>query len=222
MYNRNITFGSGVIVSPRSSSDYKITAMNRSLLYLSAFLIIWVIGTPPSAIAQNASNVGIELQAYPAGFILGVRGGIDLGSRQELNLRLGWNIARRGDFGEHDNERGGGAGFGLGYRYYLKDKLSGLFLGARTDLWLMDIDWTDRRPICPIVPPCTETDVKGSTDITVFQPTLEAGYNLLNSRSGWLLAPTVSFGYEINVRTEGEEVGEGAILLGGVNLGYRF
>ncbi len=185
--------------------------MKKSLSYFFAFLIMWVIGTPPSATAQNAPNIGIELQAYPAGVILGVRGGVGLGSRQELNLRLGWNIARRGDFGKHDNERGGGPGFGVGYRYYLKDGLEGLFLGARTDFWLMDIDWRDDSP-----------SRSGSTDITVFQPTLEAGYNLLNSRSNWLLMPTVSFGYEINVHTEGEEVGEGAILLGGVNLGYRF
>lgn len=161
--------------------------------------------------AQSNNNLGIEIQVYPAGIILGLRGGFDVGNHNELNQRLGYNITRRGDFGKHDNEEGGGPGFGVGYRHWLGNKLGGLFFGARTDFWFMDIDWRDDNPLR-----------EGSTDIIVLQPSAEAGYNLLKNNADWLLAPTVSFGYELNIKTEGEKVGEGAILLGGLNLGYKF
>ena len=48
--------------------------------------------------------------------------------------------------GEHDDENGGGPGISLGTRYYFREKYQGLFLGARLDLWLMEIDWQDEIP----------------------------------------------------------------------------
>lgn len=179
---------------------------------LASWIITIIFATffPVGAQAQATEHIGLELQVYPAGVILGIRGGLIFDRHQELNLRLGYNIARRGDFGEHDNEEGGGPGFSVGYRYHFKDNLEDLFIGARTDIWFLDIDWRDDQPLRT-----------GSTDITIIQPTLETGYDLLK-RSDWTLAPTVSFGYEFNIKTEGEEVGEGAILLGGVNATYSF
>jgi len=40
--------------------------------------------------------------------------------------------------------------------------------------------------------------------------------------SDWILDLTASLGAEINVDTDGEPVGEGAILLLGVGTEYRF
>lgn len=177
---------------------------------------------PECGNAQNSKTLGIVIQAYPAGVILGVRGGIDLGNQNEINLHLGYNITRRGDFGKKDHEEGGGPGLGLSYRHYLPGNIDRLFLGARADLWFMDIDWREKREECGTVPSCMEQEINGSTKITVLQPTLQAGYNVLKNNPDWILAPSVSFGYEINIRTEGEEVGEGAILLGGLNFGYNF
>lgn len=188
------------------------------VISLCLAIFFWM---PNFGFAQISNNIGLEVQVYPAGVIPGLRGGLNLDRQNELNLRLGYNITRRGDFGKHDNEEGGGPGFGFGYRYYLLNKRHGLFLGARTDLWFMDIDW--RGTSAPIAPPGAQpVTTEGSTDIVVLQPTLEAGYNILKNNADWLLAPTVSFGYEFNARTEGEEVGEGAILLGGLNLEYNF
>jgi hypothetical protein len=38
----------------------------------------------------------------------------------------------------------------------------------------------------------------------------------------WIFTPGIAFGVEINVKTEGEPVGEGAIILVGLMLGKRF
>lgn len=175
----------------------------------AVLVLVGIMVVPTSA--QKARTIGLEAQGYPAGMITTLRGGLELSSRQELSVRLGYNITRRGDFGEHDNEEGGGPGFSVGYRYYTGDELDGLFFGVRANLWFMEIDWRDENPART-----------GTTDITVLQPTAEAGYNLLGGRSSWLLAPVVAVGWEFNVHTQGEAVGEGAILLGGLNVAYLF
>ena len=176
------------------------------------FLVVLITSFPiAEGIAQSTGYVGTEVQVYPAGLIIGARGGVDLGARQEINFRAGYNITDRRDFGKHDNEEGGGRGFGLGYRYYLSNKLNGFFAGVRTDLFFLEIDWRDNNPL-----------QNGTTDIVVLQPTAEVGYDILKKNAVWSLQPTISLGVEINIQTEGEPVGEGAILLGGLNLTYGF
>jgi len=180
------------------------------------------MGIWANAHGQRAKTIGLESQAYPAGVITTLRGGLEITNQQELSVRVGYNYTYRGDFGVHDNEEGGGPGFSLGYRYYVENELDGFFIGARANLWFLEIDWRDTRIMCGTIPPCFDEVVRGTTDITVFQPTAEIGYNLLSGRSSWMLAPVLGFGWEFNVRTDGEEVGEGSILLGGLNVAYLF
>ncbi len=167
-----------------------------------------------STIAQT--SIGVEGQVYPAGIIPGIR--FDLGLTENLNLtsRIGYNFADRRDWGKHDNEEGGGPGFSLGLERtgFLTENLS---INARTDLWFMDIDWRDTEYICPIVPPCENINFTGSSEVTVFQPTIGLAY-IFPITDRFFIKPSLSFGYEINVKTEGDPVGEGAILL----LGFQF
>ena len=47
-----------------------------------------------------------------------------------LHFRLGYNWIRHGDQGVHEDERGDGFGFSLGYKYYLKKRFRDLFFGS--------------------------------------------------------------------------------------------
>ena len=163
---------------------------------------------------QSLNSLGLEVQGYPAGVIFGVRYDHALSTHFTGNLRVGYNLARRSDLGEHDDERGGGPGASLGARYYFKEQYQGFFLGLRSDLWFMEIDWITER--------IGDEDLTGSTDITVLQPLVEGGYTFLLGEGGWTITPKISLGYEINVKTRGEEVGEGAISLLGVTVNRRF
>lgn len=161
--------------------------------------------------AQNI-GIGIEAQKYPAGHILGGRIDIGVGNFNTFNIRVGYNFARHEDFGVHQDETGGGWGGTLGYRHYTSPDKSNWFIGVRTDLWFNTIDWIDfiGQP----------DEVRGTTDIVVLQPVVEGGYGfLLNDRI--LIAPSVAFGWEWNIKIEGSDVGEGAILLGGIQVSYR-
>ncbi len=182
---------------------------------MKKLVLLALVFISPSAFSQT--SFGIELQAYPAGIIPGIR--FDLGVSENLNLnaRIGYNFTNRRDWGKHDNEEGGGPGFGLGVEHtgFLIENLS---IIARTDLWFMDIDWRKTENICPIVAPCFDMDFTGTSEITVLQPTIGLAY-LIPMTARVFIKPSLSFGYEINVKTTGDEVGEGAILLLGFQLG---
>ena len=167
------------------------------------------------AFAQEADYwaAGAEYQWYPTGHQLGVRGEYGFAPHHAIDFRAGINIINERDEGEQDLEEGSGFGFTPGYRYYLKSDNSGFFGSVRSDIWLNSIDWTDLDNGVVVA--------TGTTDITVVQPTLIAGY-ASQLGENWKFTPTAGFGYEINVRTDGRDVGEGPITLFGLNITRRF
>lgn len=181
-------------------------------------LILFLLLIPFTLVAQ--SSISLETQAYPAGIIPGIGISFLLSGASYLTSRVGYNITNRRDFGKNDNEEGGGPGFSLGYARgdFLTENLN---LNLRTDLWFMDIDWEQKGLIICDPVACPNAVSTGTTEIIVLQPTIGLDYNFPLSEK-LFLKPGLSFGFEINVKTEGREVGEGAILLGGLSLGYEF
>ncbi len=157
--------------------------------------------------------IGFEFQAYPTGLIPGVRLALGLGDQDELHLRLGYNFIRHRDLGVHEDERGNGFGFTLGYRHYFSPELKGWFLGLRDDTWFNTIDWRDNIG--------QTNEISGRTNIVVVQPTAEGGYLFETKDGNWTIAPALGFGFEINVVSNGADVGQGAILLVGFTLSRR-
>ena len=175
--------------------------------------LVSVVTLPPRAGAQEMNKphaVGVTVQAYPAGVILAARASLPIRARSTLTAHAAYNLTDRRDFGEHDNEEGRGPGFGLAFRRYLGALYEGVHLGARADLWFLEIDWEDDAP-----------RRSGTTDIVVLQPTAQAGYTRTVANGRLVLEATVARGFEINIDTQGEAVGEGAILLGGLAMAYR-
>ena len=157
-------------------------------------------------------KIGVELQGYPTGVIPGLRGDLFFSDFSKAHLRIGYNIVRHGDSGEHTDERGGGPGLTIGYDL-LPSVSHRWIVGARADLWFNEIDWYD-------LDDQGSTTGRGTTNVTVFQPTLLIGYRLPFSETIELW-PTLAFGYEVNINTNGAKVGHGPILLGGVVLNFE-
>lgn len=180
----------------------------KRLLPLLALASCASLSEPPTGARGSSGGLGYggELQVYPAGVIATARLEQNLGPDEAVSYRVGWNETDREDDGEHDDEEGGGPGVGVGYTRWLEEDRRGWFWGADVDLWQLDIDWRDDSP-----------PEEGSTDVLVLQPTARGGYSMA-AGAGWRVDWTVSLGAEINVDTDGEDVGEGAILLLGVRL----
>ena len=166
-----------------------------------------------SIVLANAQiSTGVEIQWYPAGYQFMVTGEYGIGEAHAIQARLGYNLTRRKDFSPYnDLENGGGFGGTLGYRYYFGEEKNGLYLGARTDIWALTIDWEDADQLPNV----------GTTNITVLQPTGEIGYIYAFEESPLAIGINVAGGYEVNVVTKGEAVGEGAIGLLGIIMRYR-
>ncbi|TNE58008.1 MAG: DUF3575 domain-containing protein, partial [Bacteroidetes bacterium] len=154
-------------------------------------------------------------QAYPTGLIPGAHAEYLFQQHHCLQTRAGYNLVRHRDLGVQDDERGDGWGGTLGYRYYFREGWSGWFLGARNDIWRNRIDWLDKDDNGTTID-------NGTSKIIVVQPTAEAGYRFLLGDSGWFISPSAAYGIEINVQTNGKDVGEGTIMLIGISAGKRF
>ena len=185
-------------------SKFEILSM-RSLLPILSLLIILFLPSR-NLKAQNSTDLSFEFQAYPTGLIPGIRFETGLSDQSSILFRLGYNWIRHRDLGVHEDERGDGFGFTIGYKKYFSPERSGWGLALKNDVWWNSIDWTD-------------PGISGQTDITVLQPTLELSYVM---GKNVLFVPSIAFGYEWNVKTEGEPTGEGAILLIGFQFGKRF
>lgn len=158
-------------------------------------------------------DMGISLQAYPAGIIptLNLERYID--ERTSIVYRLGANIVDRQDFSdENDEEIGEGFGGSVGYRKHYPLKKGKVVAGLNVDVWNLWIDWeNDANSL---------NRTAGTTYTFVVQPWLEGGYffNLKNSASQ--LGATLGFGREINVITNGKDVEQGWIA--SLSLQYVF
>ncbi len=167
----------------------------------------------PTIACQSASfsGAGLDVQGYPAGVITTARADWEVSPRRTVSVHAGYNATDRQDFGEHDDETGGGPGLGVSGRHYFGEEHAGWFAGGRLDLWLLDIDWEDDSP-----------SRAGSSDAVVLQPTVQGGYRWDFGDGDWSLDLYGAAGAEINLDTDGEDVGEGAIGLLGVALTYGF
>lgn len=166
------------------------------------FLFLLVSTREQKLLGQFSDRIGIEIQAYPTGVIPGIRYEHVLSTSSYFTARIGYQIIRHRDLGKHDDERGSGYGFSLGYKTSITSKLD---FGIRSDLWWNDIDWTDRR---------NGQEVTGNTSITVLQPTARIEYVI--DLGSFYLVPSIGFGMEWNIKTSGEPTGEGLIGLVGL------
>ena len=166
--------------------------------------------TSPLAHDEPSVWLGAEVRGYPAGVIPAFYGETPLSDHAVLTFDLAANVTDREDNGEHDDEDGDGFGGGVGYRYYYGERFDCWFFGVRIDLWSLSIDWEDDSP-----------SASGNTDVLVLQPTVEGGYGWWVGER-WRLNVFAAAGAEINVDTDGEDVGEGAIGILGVSCVYGF
>lgn len=172
---------------------------------LSSLPLLLLLLAAPRLQAQRPP-LGLELRAYPAGLIPAARGDWSVGSGLTLTASAGYNFTDRRSWGEHDQENGDGPGAGLGISRSFRPDQRGWLLGVRAEFWTLGIDWRDPG------------GRRGSTRVWVVQPTARVGHIWGWTGSRLRLEAAASLGAEINVRTRGEAVGQGAILLLGVSL----
>lgn len=151
---------------------------------------------------HSFKTVGLSLQIYPAGLISCVTFENYVSQKGSLLFRLGINYADRKDYSPYnDNEKGKGFGGSMGYRKHVPLKLGKIVFGLHCDIWNMWINWKN-----DIGEP---NYTKGQTYTLVLQPWIEGGYFIRLKSIPLQFGITTGFGREINVVTNGKDVGQG-------------
>ena len=125
-----------------------------------------------------------------------------------LYTRIGINVFDHRDLGVQAEETGSGYGLSLGYKRYFNDHQDAWRLGIKNDIWFNSVDWEN------------DASSMGTTDIVVVQPTVEVSY--VFNKGAFMIVPSLAFGLEWNVKTDGEPTGEGPIGLLGVMICKNF
>jgi len=179
----------------------------KKITFPIIFLFLFYVSNSQVEVGFTTTDIGAEYQWYPSGNITGLHLAFNSKLHSSFLVRVGYNKANRKDNGEKDNEKGGGWGGSLGYRYYFKPYPYKLFLGLRSDIWRLKIDWEQGAQT-------------GSTKTWTLQPAFEIGYTFVINDQAFI-TPVISNGVEINIKTEGDKVGQGFITLFGISTGFR-
>ena len=150
--------------------------------------------------------VTAEAQAYPAGVIVRLGAGTSY-SGWSFTVLGGYNATDRRDWGEHEDEEGGGPGLGVRVARGPQHGGTGPYGEARLDLWFMDVDWIDNGGTR-----------QGTSELRVVQPTAGIGYQWRFGVGRLRLG--AALGWELNTALLGEPVGEGPILLVGFQIDF--
>lgn len=180
-------------------------AKNRGNVLLAIFFL-------PLVLFGQKNAFGLEFQAYPTGLIPSLRYEHALSNHDFVLVRIGYNWFRHRDLGIHDNEKGDGIGFSIGYKKRLALNASAWSFSFKNDFWWNKVAWYDVSS--------SNQKITGETDLVVLQPSIEAAYQL-EITDTFTIAPSIAFGFEWNVKTKGEPTGEGAILLIGIQAMSR-
>lgn len=178
------------------------------LLIITCFLLS--IAPRSQDFGYRTIDVGAEFQVDPDGAAYQLHFAFNAKTHHSFVLRGGYHKAGLVRTALHDGEEGSGWGGSLGYRYYVGVMPRRFFVGARADIRVMTIHWSI---------PVTESDTK----LTIFQPSLEAGYTFLINDM-FFITPYVAGGPQVKLKTEGDKVnyGEGFNTLFGISAGWRF
>ena len=182
-------------------------------LFTTCFLASQIAAQDESLPTGSTSYLGASFQVYPAGFIPTANYENFLSEKASLVFRLGANITDRQDFSDvNDTEEGEGFGGSIGYRKHYHFNKGKIIVGLNTDIWSLQIDWTDaNNPV---------GSQSGTTDIVVLQPWLEGGYFFKLNNGASQLGISAGIGREFNIATSGDEVAQG--FIGSLILQYQF
>ena len=183
--------------------------MKKPIL-LSFTVILLSLAARSQEMGYKTVDVGAEFQWYPDGTAYNLEFAFNARMHHSILLRAGFNSVPDKKTDLHDGEEGNGWGGSVGYRYYVGVMPKRFYIGTRLEIWNMKITWSI---------PVTQSETK----LTIFQPSLEAGYTFLINDL-FFITPYVGGGPQVNLKTEGNKVnyGEGFNPIAGISAGWRF
>ena len=187
---------------------YQIQSMKKPvLLGFTVFSSLILFSQEYVEFGYRTTDIGGSFEWYSSGTVYGLHLAFNSRQHHSVFFKLGYNNINREDKGENDNEKGSGWGGAMGYRYYFKPFPHKFFIGARADIWRTSIDWK-------------EGTQSGTSKTWTALPAFEIGYTFFVNDQAFL-TPSISTGASVNIKTDGQKVGQGFVLLAGISGGVR-
>ena len=177
--------------------------------------IFLIIGSPSFSQEKKdyQKDFGASVQVYPAGIIISAYAVKSFDNSNSFKLGLGGNFTNRRDFSPYnDLEMGKGFGATVAYRWHINLRKNYIIIAPNFDVWNMWIDWQNN---------VGEINYSSGRSYTlVIQPWIEVGYFIKLGNSPIQIGLATGFGREINIITQGEDVGQGWMNSASLSLQY--
>jgi len=181
--------------------------MKKTIIVILALFACTFHSFSQEEVGYNTTDVGAEFNHYSGGNIYSLHLAFNAKIHSSFIIRVGYNAVNENYSDNYQNEKGGGIAGGIGYRYYLSYKPHRFFIGARAEIWNMNVDWT-------------KSLIAGNTKSTFLTPAVETGYMFV-VRDWFYFTPSVSVGSRINLKSDVGSLKDGLVVFYGLSAGFK-
>lgn len=182
----------------------------KKYLLIALTIICFSSSSHSQDMGYKSFDVGLEYKWEENSPSYNIQAAINAPIHHSLVVGVGFKTAYRFIKNSHNHEKGRGWGVALGYRYYFAAIPKRFYIGARADIWMMNMYHTANL--------ATE-----NTKVMILQPNIEAGHTfVVNDQFFFTLF--IAAGQQITVSSPGDKFnyGNGFVPTAGFSAGWRF
>lgn len=181
----------------------------RKAIFVIAILIL-AFSARSQEVGYNTTDIGAAYQYSPDFNAFSLHLAMNAKIHHSFIIRGGYVNAGSQKTSLHTSESGSGWTAGIGYRYHFSVIPKRAFMGLGLGIQSVNINWSN-------------TLLEGTTRLTLFQPSIEAGYTVVIN-DYFFITPSVSGIIQSKLNSKGQDVDYGNDFLpsAGISIGWRF
>jgi hypothetical protein len=176
--------------------------MKKLNIILALFFYCLCASSQQVDIGYRTTDVGIEFLNYKDGSFIGLHFGFNAKLHHSFHSSVGYYFAGNETPASYSNKSNGGVGINLGYRYYVKPRPDGFFVGAKANLFT--------NKIIPVGPYTSMN----------FIPAVQTGYMLLINDM-FFITPSIEVGIKTNLQQKISTDKSKSAFLAGISCGFK-
>jgi hypothetical protein len=180
----------------------------KKLNIVLAFLFFYISASAQEVdIGYRTTDVGAEFLNYTDGNFFGLHLGFNAKLHHSFHTSLGYYVAGDKTPPNYYNKSKGGLGVNLGYRYYVKPRPDGFFVGAKVNLFTNKVILTTQTPLGPYTS-------------SILIPALQTGYMFLINDM-FFITPSIEAGIKTNLQQKINAAKNKSVFLAGISCGFK-
>ncbi len=185
--------------------------MKKLKIFLAVSFYCVIATAQQVDIGYRTMDVGAEFLKYKDGSFIGLHLGFNAKMHHSVHTSLGYYAASDETPAYYYNKSKGGLGINLGYRYYVKPRPDGFFVGAKANLFTNKI----------ILDPQLNTQTpEGPYTSMNFIPAVQAGYMFLINDM-FFITPSIEAGIKTNLQKKITTDKSKSAFLAGISCGFK-